>query len=390
MNRVLIFAVALAAVAGCSDRNGKKAEVEKKEKVDGYAALSADAVLVKVGTNMYTKGDVERLIDLRVKMLTMTLPKTDGQGGINRTAVQAQVLSSVPTSYRSQIAQFKWAETNGIALTQADICHFQTNFMRACGVQGEEFARFKRRFSASEQKTIDERIRAEAIFMKVNARHLELYPSEPTEKMVSDFIAGIDRYNKAAVATNALVWARGTNLWERLNKGERLEDLASEHSEEGSFDGEAMWGAFRLDELKDSPALVKILPTLNVGDLTPPIEADNGLCIIRLDEITDAAGNGTARHDPFSRYHLSRIYLRLPEIYERPTQAEAVEALREGLRKRSFVARIRELIARDGATFPSGEKIFEEAREMRKMPMMLQQVDSAPRIERREKDKEDQ
>ncbi len=64
--------------------------------------------------------------------------------------------------------------------------------------------------------------------------------------------------------------------------------------------------------------------------------------------------------------------------------------LREGLQKRSFVAHVRELIARDGATFPSGEKIFEEAREMRRMPMMLQQEDSAPRIERRKKDKENQ
>ena len=363
-------------VSGCSPDGGGKSP-NKKQKFDpaNYSTYRPTDVLIQVGTNTLTKSDVDRLVDLRMKVLRFSLPAAKREGKVSRLAVQAPILANAVNTYRAQVALLQWAATNGVTAGESEIRACEHSFMQNCKVTGTNFKSFLKGFSKSEIQTIKERVQLEATIEKVRKVYLAEHSAEIKPLDASIFIARLTNYNHSALATNALVWAKATNLWNQAKSGADFGKLADENSEDDNDHPSGEWGVFRLNDLASDDGLDRVVASMQVGGVSAPIEADNGLNIFKLTSVTDAKGNPVAfaARNADSRYALSRIFLKLPEIYDVPNLEEAQDALRKKEEDALLFKFVQRLMSVDGYKLPHGEGVFETARKMMKMPMMFQQ-----------------
>ena len=346
-----------------------------------YPRLDSKAVLVRIGTNEICKADVEKLIDLRMKVIRLGLNESQKKFALNRGAIWTRLVASLPETYRRETALLDWGAKNGVVVNAADIAEYRKGFLRGCKADNSDFNEFlARNFTKAERSTAESRIKIEATCAKVRKTYLEQNPVVLDNAEVDAFLNRVKNYNVMANATNDIVWATATNIWERIKGGEDFKSIAGDLTEdEAERDESGEWGIYSLGDLEkeDEGALAMALSTLNVGEVTPPVESDNGIAIVHVDAITDAHGNelsvsGASR--PFSaKYELSRIYLRLAQTYEIPDREECEAEIKAYKEQESFVKFASDLIKDDGVVYPCGKMVFTNAEERLRMPQMLMQ-----------------
>ena len=368
----LAFCILVICSSGC-----EKEKPTKNVPFDpaNFNTYKPEDILIQIGKHTLTRKDIDRFTDLRLRTIRMSLPAGQRAGDLNRMAIQTPILANAVGAFRAQTAILDWAETNGIKVTKQDIAEFEKKFMAGCRYEGNSFKAFKRQFSSSELDTIKERIRVEALSAKVREHFISKNKAKIKPIPTASFMSYLTNYNHAAEATNAVIWARATNLWQKAKAGGDFGELAGANTEDESHPEKGEWGAFRIGDLGGDGDLEKVVAAMKVGDVSPPLEADNGLNIIRLDAVTDVRDNpiSDAQRNASSRYHLSRIFLRLPEIYDIPPAEEAAATLKMKAEDDEFLKFLQGLMAVDGVKYPHGEAVFETARKMMQMPMMLQQ-----------------
>ena len=122
------------------------------------------------------------------------------------------------------------------------------------------------------------------------------------------------KYNAMMTATNALIYARATNVWEQLKKGADFEQMVSKYSDlEQEREDKGLWDTFDFQQLEPDPDVADYAKTLEIGKFSPPIEGDNGLMIMRV----DARDAGTCT--------ISRIFFQLPMFAKEYTEAELLK-----------------------------------------------------------------
>jgi len=73
---------------------------------------------------------------------------------------------------------------------------------------------------------------------------------------------------------------KAQEIWERLNKGENFAELARAFSQDSSAAQGGDLGIFKMDEI--DPSLREAISRLNPGDISPVIQAPQGLQIVKL------------------------------------------------------------------------------------------------------------
>ena len=375
----IVFSLAvltLCLLSGCFPEDGEKT-AKKKTRFDpaNFSTYRADDKLVEIGTNSLTKSDIERLVNLRIRILRFSLPPSQRDGMVSKAAVQVPILANAVDTYRAQTALLQWAATNGVTAGEEDLRTCERNFMLNCRSTERDFNAFLRSFSKEEAKTARERVRIEALMEKVRERVITERRDEIKPLDASLFIARITNYNHSAQMTNELVWARATNLWNQARNGADFAKLADENSEDETVHDGGEWGAFRIGDLVNDGDLDKVVANMAVGEISAPLEADNALNIIKLRAVTDAMGKDVTRaeRNSESRYDLARIMLKLPEIYEVPTLEEAKASLKRKAEDDLMLKFVQKLMSTDGFRLPHGDVLFETARKASRMPMMFQQ-----------------
>ena len=385
--RILVTATAVVlCLCGCTDKNGgdgsAKAPVSaaKASKAgEDYPKLGAEAVLIRVGTNEITKADVEALVDLRLKVIRFGLTEAQKDYVLNRGAVWVPIVASLPTNYRREIAILKWASENGLKPDAKDLVDFQKGFLRGCRAEGADWNVFmKANFTADERRTAERRVAIEATCSKAYKAYLAQHPVILKKEETDAFLKRVLDYNASAEATNALVWAKASNIWERVKGGADFKQLAYELTENVSEqDDGGAWGQYSLGELEkeDESALARLLASTDIGKVTPPVECDNGVAVVRVDAINDMHGNPiTDGSRPFSaQYELSRIYLRLALTYEVLPREESEREIQIYHEKEAFNTFVKGLTKNDGAQYPCGRTLFKNAAHRAKMPQMIMQ-----------------
>ena len=168
-----------------------------------------------------------------------------------------------------------------------------------------------------------------------------------TDEMVADRIKQIKRANERAAATNELVFAKATNVWSRIASGKlEFEKAAAEFSEDEYIKEGCEWGTFTRDQLDGEDAVLALLPTLKTGDITPPVESDGGVAILRKDE-----------DDNDKTYSFSRVFFRLPYFYDEESPEEARVALKDLKRHEAIQAAIKDSAAALKVEYPDGTNL---------------------------------
>lgn len=210
---------------------------------------------------------------------------------------------------------------------------------------------------------LDALINSAAMHQTVTNHILSTNPVVITDDMIKDRISEIANANKSREATNAWVYAHATNVWHEIaNRKLTFEQAATNYSQDAYLSMGCEWGTFSRESLSDEKALLDLLPTLKRGDITPPIESDCGLAILRIDEIDE---NGS--------YTFSRVFFRLPVLFD----LETAEQARSYLIKESEQKRIRSELdavrAKMKIEYPSGTNLFEKG----SAPMKITKEDLA-------------
>ena len=160
---------------------------------------------------------------------------------------------------------------------------------------------------------------------------------------------------EAYLCISAMLRAREPKLLSR-EKAERMldaatfEDAAKAYSEDAYLAYGYEWGLFTREQLSDEAEVLKLLPTLKVGDVTPPVESDGGLAILRMD----------ASDDP-DNVAFSRVFFRLPMFYTQETPAEARTALKEELSRELISETLKDVASKLKIEYPDGTNVFSSA-----------------------------
>ena len=169
-----------------------------------------------------------------------------------------------------------------------------------------------------------------------------------TNEMIMERLAQIKEANKRAAATNDLVFAKATNVWSRIVSGELEFGKAAAEFSEDEYIGEGCeWGTFTRDQLDGEDAVLALLPTLKTGDITPPVESDGGVAILRRDE-----------DDSDKTYSFSRIFFRLPYFYDEETPEEARAALKDLKLHEAIQTAIKDSAAKLKVEYPNGTNLI--------------------------------
>lgn len=179
-----------------------------------------------------------------------------------------------------------------------------------------------------------DQVRSEALRSVVKDHWMKLCPTNIPDSHVEGVIASIRRHNAAMALTNAVQYAKATNVWEKLKAGADFAQTAkadTELDEEAQDDGE--WAVVDAKFLSDEPVLLKWLQGATPGMISPPIAADNGIMIARLDRFEDEGG-----------FAVSRIYFHLGQVYEPAPKEQIVEEALSDYGKRLFRSRLDALV----------------------------------------------
>ena len=168
-----------------------------------------------------------------------------------------------------------------------------------------------------------------------------------TDEMVNQRIDQIQSANLRAAATNALVFATATNVWRKITSGElTFEAAATKYSQDEYIAEGCEWGTFTREQLEEDTAVLALLPTLKTGDITPPVESDGGLAILRKDE-----------DDNDKTFSFSRVFFKLPYFFDVETTAEMRKALQAEKTSQLVQDTIKSYIGKLKVEYPSGTNL---------------------------------
>gem|GEM_PF-6390760 len=162
----------------------------------------------------------------------------------------------------------------------------------------------------------------------------------------------LTRYNERMVATNALVYAQASNAWSQVVAGKlSFHDAVLKYDEsEDPTEDRDLWGSFSMGELASEPAVRAVVQRMKVGDVSPPVEGDNGLVIVKLLAVEE----GTRQVSVEKSYRLGRIFFHLYEVWNDEGDKELEQDLLNIHRKELVSDLMRRL--RDSATITYPKK----------------------------------
>lgn len=147
-------------------------------------------------------------------------------------------------------------------------------------------------------------------------------------------LAKMKRWNADMAETNRLQWVKATNVWQQLNRGADFVKTARLNTElPDEIEDDCEWGSLDDQFLEDEPALRRRLAGMKAGEWTPPVDADGGILIVRLDE-RDAEG----------AYRVSRIFFRKANFIQPAPRAEIIRSAEEKYVDGLFERRLGELV----------------------------------------------
>ena len=169
----------------------------------------------------------------------------------------------------------------------------------------------------------------------------KLEPANLPTNYADKVIADMRKWNADMAKTNALQYAKATNVWEKLKSGADFVKTARLNTEaEEEIEDNCEWATVDEKFLADEPALMKQLKAMKPGEFSPPLEADGGILIVRLDSLEDDNG-----------YTVSRIFFRKGNTLTPAPKKEIIAVAERKHATELFARRLGELVKASGAKF---------------------------------------
>lgn len=329
-----VLFVSMALFAGC-ERPKDDSHPEQVE-TNAVRVQQKQNELVTVDGKTLHYADVEAEADLRMSL-----------AGIRRRKMSQAALVRMKTKiFKQAIPHYvqtrvfgKYALENGICIRPADREEFERRMAES--YQQKSFAALKSRISERQVRILEQGVEEELLVNAAKARIIEEAKISIADEAVTNELVRMHRMNQIAAATNALVYANASNIWRKIqSRNLTFDEAVSDYSESEDASARGAWVTAKVSQMKDEPRLVRAICNLRTGDFTPPIEVDNGLCIIRVDSRKIENPNDE------ETFELSRIYLRLAQTWDEVSADEMRRAMREKAEQDVISGKLKELIGK--------------------------------------------
>ncbi|MBR3221802.1 MAG: peptidylprolyl isomerase [Kiritimatiellae bacterium] len=310
----ILVSLALA-LAGCWDNGQPEAAPESSaadKSATGEKPVRNRVVVTVNGRELHSTNLNER-VEMLVKVSTIANPKMTLS---DIPKLRKRLRTALPKMFVREVAFEEFVKSENIKIDEAAIEKAKKKFLSGFG--GRMTYDNLRRKVGSLAAVMDDFVRIQAMEDAVRQRILEKNPPNLPPNYAAEQIKRIKAYNAEMALTNAAVYARATNAWEKLKAKENFKLVARQFSEvprEAKEGGD--WGTLGLQQLEPDEDLVKWVQKLRPGQFSPPIEGDNGLMILKV--------NSKKGDD----YALSRIYFRLPMFQELVDEETLVKRKRQ-------------------------------------------------------------
>lgn len=356
---------AMRPAAEAVETNGVRAAESVKK---GSAVTNVGPILVRIDGKDFRKLDVVRN---GKAMLVLNMNKARRTKiGKKDFSYLAKYCKDTVSREVGRAAVRKYVEENQLEASSNVIAKVRKDFARRYGIKSKKLKRWHtiddlKYMLKGNAYRVDEELDARIDYVVATNAILKARPIVVTDEDVQKRIQSIKDYNARAVATNAVVWAKATNVWnEVMANTNQFEELAKKYSEDEYISSGCEWGMFTRDLLSDEVALGVYLPTMKVGDITPPIESDGGLAIVRMDESDDP-----------KNLSFSRIFFRLPMFYDEETADEARQNLIETRTKDEIGETLKEYAAKLKVEYPDGTNVLARVKGPIVSPKELEECD---------------
>ena len=313
-----------------------------------YADLPETAVLARVDGKILTKAEVERRLTLFEKLRQHRLKAISDR---DKVVFRQTFRMAAPRLFVSETLLKAYAEKSAVTNDTETLDRFREKAFRAYRAKGDKSFDDLKKIRGVHGAALEAQVASEALSESVTRHLVAAEPLVLSPTYAEDEIRLMLEYNERMVLTNALIYARATNTWERLKQGEDFLKVGKEMTElPEERDDDLDWGTFELSDFNDAPEFKAAVASLKVGAYTPPLSADNGVVIARLN----------LRDTDDDTVELSRIYFRLP-VMMKPAPKEEIVA--EAHRKHAvavFAKAMKAWRARAKVEFPYREIDFKE------------------------------
>lgn len=282
-------------------------------------------VLVSSGTDKLSQNDLDRMVALRID-LTKRI-----QGHISQQSeetLRKGLLANGIAKFEQDVIVSRYAKEHGILATEEEIQ--QTLLAMLKTKKTAALDKFLGNYTESERATLRDLAISDILHEKVQKAIIDAAKITVSDEEVAARRKNIQNYNARMAQTNDLVYLEATNCWRSITSGElTFSDAADKYDQSDDFaQGGCFWGKFSLDffSASEEQQLRSWLSTAKAGDVSPPLEGDNGLIVVQLEDVEANYKDGDVMA-PNAYYTLNRIYFKLPLFFPERTDQELLTDL---------------------------------------------------------------
>jgi len=307
-----------------------------------YEALPHNAVLIDVGGVELTKDALEREVLIAQKVGDKRIKQT-----MDANRLRQRIVKRFP--YEAMMLQY--TRENDIYVSESTIKSKILELARRQGNPNERFATsFLKSLGEGNDKVLRDSIRRQ-YSVEVAEQNVRSNVTAVSDADIAKYRADMLARNEKMIPLRDKSYQTATNLWLEIVAKTNFDAKVQEYVEERDhIHGDPEWGSFTMDFFNDNPAFQETLRGMAVGDITPPINLDNGIMIVKLAGREE--GDGTRA----TRYDLASLFIAIPYVWD----PQPDDVLRETLWKergdRTWEDLQKSLVEKANITYPSGRE----------------------------------
>ena len=355
-------------IVGCSDNEGKGAasarsvskatQLKSQFPVDNLAPTT---VVMLVNGCAVTQADYAGWYRLRERIYRVTNKLAKNEMSDRTRAFIRENRSRVVGDLLRRELMRQEAERLGVVVTEESIRRMEKRFMSSIGHAGEPFSKAEKIFGGdaeSLRKAIYMDVRDGLCLEKASTNDL----NKVSEKEIDDYIASAKKANAEAERKMAEQRERALKVREEILNGGNFAAVTSNRADIAKGDGTIWLTCTFAEAMEENEKLAKWLVTAKVGDISEPMDFEDGIAIVGLRHVFTEEDPEEGK-EPEKEYDLVRCTFTAYDLIEGLDERKGIES--EMLDERRQLA-FRELGTRLTATakveYPLGTKIFSRNR----------------------------
>ena len=379
-----LCALFVVSLTGCPQRKGDdgSAKAGAKRSADSSSAtnglplkkkspyqvdnLPATAVVIRVNGQPITQGDYRKWFRLRDRIYRVMQRFSPTEKNDKTASFARDSRRHVPVELIRRELMRQEAERLGVEVDEPRIRRVEKEFMEAIRRPKEPFSAIGKYFEEPLATALRESIlkdaRESATLEKSTTNNLV----SVTDEEVDHYIKYIKEWNKEAEAKNKVQREKALKAKHDILNGGYFYDITTNRADLAKEDGRD-WQTVELGEFQADEPLAKWLMTAKPGDISDPIDLEDGLAIVGL----KAAYMGDAPPDspPAMQYELVRCTFYAYDKYDEPEdRAEFARDVVKERRKVALEALGKRLWESAKLEFPLGGKIFKHKAKKKPLP----------------------